>query len=450
VKLPFKTGQLLESVATLMTGTLIAQVISVGVTPILSRIYAPDDFGVLGLVNGAATVVVAVAAFRYDMAVVLPKREGEAANLVLLALGAVGVTTLLSVLAVALFQQAVAALMGSPQFGVWLWVAPAIVLVTGIYGVLTNWTTRAKKFRRLSISAVLASGSSASAKLSAGAAGLGVVGLVVGQLLGQLVAVLILGGQVWRDDRRVLRRTASWSAMRRLAREYVEFPMFHAPMSLAFTLSYNMPLYLVGAYFTDQEIGYWSLTVLVLSTPVYLVGNAVRQVLFQRMSALLNEGGAVSVLLAKTTIGLGLVTIPPAILGWSIAPWLFGFLLGEEWIPAGEFARFLIPWQASVLVSMPSSAAFPVLRLQRVTLVWQLVAIGLSALALVWGGQTQVALNAAKAYGITMMSSNLLLIATVWWFARRREGGSGGASPSSGPGWSGHAADDAEPDAGAP
>ncbi|MGE0791776.1 MAG: lipopolysaccharide biosynthesis protein [Sandaracinaceae bacterium] len=437
------TGRkLIQSVMTLMTGTLLAQVISVGVTPLLSRIYGPGDFGVIGLVNGAATVVVAFAALRYDMAVVLPKREADAANLVLLGLGSVGGATIASLLAVAFFSTPIARLMGSPQFGAWLWAAPAIVLVTGIYGVLTNWTTRQKKFRRLSISAVIASGSSAGAKISAGVAGLGVVGLVFGQLLGQLVAALALAAQVWRDDRRTFTRAASLRACRRLAGEYVEFPKFHAPMSLAFTLSYNMPLYVVGAYFGDRDVGYWSLTVLVLSTPVYLVGNAVRQVLFQRISSLLNEGQPVAPLLAKSTGALLAITLPLAILGWFLAPWGFGFLLGEEWVPAGEHARNLIAWQASLLVSMPSSAAFPALKLQRVTLAWQLTAIALGALALMWGGASGVALEASLAYGLTMTLMNGLLIGVVWLYARkgRRDA----------PTTSGHASHNPKPDPGSP
>lgn len=423
MKLGGATRKLVNHVLTLMTGTLVAQVISVGVTPLLSRIYAPRDFGVIGLVNGAATVVVAIAALRYDMAVVLPKRNGEAANLVLLALGVVAGATLASLVAVALFSGPIASALGSPEFGAWLWAAPAIVLVTGSYNVLTNWTTRHKKFRRLSISAVLASGSSASAKLSGGIAGLGVVGLVAGQVLGQLVAVVVLAAQVWRDDRRVLTRAASWAVCRRLAREYSEFPKFHAPMSLAFTVSYHMPLYIVGLYFSERQVGYWSLTVLVLSTPVHLIGSAVRQVLFQRISAQLNEGVSVAPLLKKATGALFAACALPATLGWFIAPWLFGALLGSQWVPAGEHARFLIPWQASVLVSMPASAAFPALRLQRVTLVWQLAAIGLGALALMWGGRTGVALNATKAFGVAMTAMNLVLIGVVWWFARSRTSG---------------------------
>lgn len=418
---PRSQGGLLASIVTLMTGTLLAQVISVGFTPFLTRIFDPSEFGVLGLVNAAATVVAAVAALRYDMAVVLPKRHGEAANLLWLAFACVGTTTALSFLAVALLGAPIAVWLGSPELRDWLWAAPVIVFVTASYNVLTNWTTRRKQFQRLSISSVVASGSSASAKLAAGLAGLGVLGLVGGQIAGQLVALLILAGLVWRDDRRLLTQTASRAIAFRVAAGLSEFPKYHAPMSLVFTLSYNMPLYLVGWLFGPDEVGYWSLTVLVLSTPVFLVGNAVRQVLFERTSSLLNARNMIARLLLKSTGLLLLVAAAPALLGWLLAPWGFGLLLGDEWVPAGYYARQLLLWQVSVLAMMPASAAFPALRLQRIILSWQLVAILVGAIALIGGGRTGDPLVATLAYSVAMTVMNMIFIALVLWHARRAD-----------------------------
>lgn len=418
---PRPQGGLLASIVTLMTGTLLAQVVSVGFTPFLTRIFDPSEFGVLGLVNAAATVVAAVAALRYDMAVVLPKRHGEAANLLWLAFACVGTTTALSFLVVALFGAPIAVWLGSPELRDWFWAAPVIVFVTASYNVLTNWTTRRKQFQRLSISSVVASGSSASAKLAAGLAGLGVLGLVGGQIAGQLVALLILAGLVWRDDRRLLTQTASQAIAFRVAAGLSEFPKYHAPMSLVFTLSYNMPLYLIGWLFGPDEVGYWSLTVLVLSTPVFLVGNAVRQVLFERTSSLLNARRMIARLLFKSTGLLLLVAAAPALLGWFLAPWGFELLLGDEWVPAGYYARQLLLWQISVLAMMPASAAFPALRLQRIILPWQLVAILTGAIALIGGGWTGDPLVATLAYSVTMTVMNIIFIALVLWHARRAD-----------------------------
>lgn len=49
VKKFFPKGEFTRNVLTLMTGTTIAQAIPVAISPILTRIYTPQDFGIFAL-----------------------------------------------------------------------------------------------------------------------------------------------------------------------------------------------------------------------------------------------------------------------------------------------------------------------------------------------------------------------------------------------------------------
>ncbi|MBZ0120820.1 MAG: lipopolysaccharide biosynthesis protein [Sandaracinaceae bacterium] len=410
--------------AVLMSGTLVAQILSFAATPLLSRVFSPEDFGVLGLVNSVANLFVGVAGLRYDVAVVVPKEEARAANLLALSLVAVAGTSMASLGSIALTRGHLAQAFGSPELSSWLWVAPAIVLATGWYNALSFWSIRHKSFRRLSISAVLASLSGLSGKLSGGLLGLGAPGLIGGQIVGQLVATLALGAQIARDDLHRARRVVRTSEMRKVAREHWDFPAFQAPTTILNSLAQNLPVYVLGALFTAQTVGQWAITMTLITLPVQVVAGSVRQVMLQRTSEAVQEGEGVHGLLLRSVLGLSAAGALPVLVIVVFAPWAFPRILGAQWAMAGELARYVSIWQLTVLSTAPVAAAFPILRLQRVVLVWQVAGIALSTGALLLASTSSAAAT-VMAFALTMALMNVALILIVLrgakGFSRQRD-----------------------------
>ena len=94
-------GSFVRGVATILSGTVLAQLITVLTTPLFTRLFTPRDFGVLGLINSVAAVIIQIAAMRYDMAIVLPKKDRQAVPVLLLSLG---ITAAISLATVAALQ----------------------------------------------------------------------------------------------------------------------------------------------------------------------------------------------------------------------------------------------------------------------------------------------------------------------------------------------------------
>lgn len=131
-----------------MTGTAIAQAIPILISPILSRLYSPDDFAVLALFVSISTIIGIVATGRYEMAVMLPKEKRDALNIIALSgLIAVGVS-LLTLLLVWLLHDQVVLFFKEPLIGPWLYMIPVVVLFTGLFRTLNYWSTRNKTFKR--------------------------------------------------------------------------------------------------------------------------------------------------------------------------------------------------------------------------------------------------------------------------------------------------------------
>ncbi len=65
----------------LVTGSIFAQGLGVLVVPIVTRLFAPEAFGVAALFASISGIISVVACLRYDLSIMLPKSNEESANL---------------------------------------------------------------------------------------------------------------------------------------------------------------------------------------------------------------------------------------------------------------------------------------------------------------------------------------------------------------------------------
>jgi O-antigen/teichoic acid export membrane protein len=65
----------------LFRGTLIAQAIPMILMPVLTRLYSPDEFGVLELFISVSTILGTIANMRYVLSIVLPDKKEDAWNI---------------------------------------------------------------------------------------------------------------------------------------------------------------------------------------------------------------------------------------------------------------------------------------------------------------------------------------------------------------------------------
>lgn len=423
-------GGFVAKVATVAGGTMVAQAIGFASTPVLSRLFAPDDFGVLGLVNAVAAIAVGVAALRFDMAVVIPKEDHVALRLLGLSLLTVVAISSLASLAVGFLRSEIATLMDSPGLADWLWFVPLIILISGFYNSFLFWNNRKKRYAYIAAAAIVAATASAGLKIGAGAAGMGSSGLVTAQVLGQTAGALAIGLPLIALVPRIfasLRR----EAIAPLVRAYSEFPKYHAPMTIVNSVAQSVPVYVLGAIHGTAVVGHWAMAHAVLSAPVFLVANALRTVLLQRASETLHEGKSLFPLLIRFTGTLTMISVPCGVVGFFTIRPLLVILLGSEWSAAGEYAQLMLPWQISLFIGSAGIAFFPALRMQRVTLAWQLLTTACAAASLLLGSAIGDASTAILSYSITMAVLGIGFVGVVAREARsprRRSGADDDAS----------------------
>lgn len=358
-------------VSVLAGGTAMAQAIGVLALPLITRLYTPADFSVLAVYSSILTVAVGVACLRLDIAIPLPERDEDAANLLAVALVCCTVVAGLTAVAVWGGAEQIVRAVGQPGLRPYLWMIPLGIWLAGAYSAVQFWATRKKRFPAIAKTRVTQTASSALAQLGLGLWGaLGPFGLLLGQLLSSGAGVFGLGRTAWREDRQALRQVA-WADMRRVLRAHDRFPKYSTFESFANNGAIQLPVIIIAAVALGPEAGYLFLAMKAMAIPLGLIGGAVSQVYLSRAPDELRAGQLAPFTL-KAIAGLARTGTGPLLFAGIAAPAVFPWIFGADWQRAGQMVAWMTPWFILQFVSSPVSMSLHVTNNQRTALLLQL------------------------------------------------------------------------------
>jgi O-antigen/teichoic acid export membrane protein len=134
------------------------------------------------------------------------------------------------------------------------------------------------------------------------------------------------------------------SQIREAAKDYSRFPKYTLPASLLSATTLNGLPIAVGIAFGGAVLGVWSLAFRVLSAPLVIIGASISSVYYRRAVELRSSRSESLRLFKKTTLRLGLSSLPVFIVAAVFAPAIFSFSFGPEWAEAGRYFQVMAPW----------------------------------------------------------------------------------------------------------
>lgn len=358
-----------RNVLTLMTGTGLAQAIPIAISPILTRLYSPDEFGLFALYMAIVSIAAVLVTGRYEQAILLPRQERDAAHIALLVLMLSGLISVCFLVMILLFSSQIALLLGNPKLAPWLYWMPVSIFLLGTYQGLNYWSNRKAQYKRLAISRTVQSGSASLAQL--GYSGVEMLSLVGGQVTGQVLATSVLTSLTWREDHRLIRVLRPLRCLA-LARKYIDFPRYLIVAHGFNTASGQMPVLLLNALFSATIAGFFTLTQRVMGAPMALLAGAMGDVFRQEASQTYIHQGNCIAIYRKTFKRLLMMSVLPFCIFFIVAPDVFAFIFGAQWRVAGEYAQILMPKFFFDFVVGPLSVMFMIAEKQRLDLLWQI------------------------------------------------------------------------------
>ncbi|WP_048158215.1 lipopolysaccharide biosynthesis protein [Methanosarcina sp. Kolksee] len=345
-------------VLTLTGGTTFAQIITILSVPVLTRLYQPENFGVWALYSSIVSVISVIICMRYEHSIMLPELDEDAVNLLGVSFLAIGVMTVLTMGVMWFFKEPIISISNSPQIGDYLWLVPPFVLVNGIFFALNGWNSRTRLFRRLSFSRISSSISTTATQIIIGLIEKkSPTGLITGSLTGQSVATFILAGQIWRDDRNLIRKSLDWKKMCEVLKKYRKFPLVDSFSALMNSISWQLPAFLLAAFFSPSIVGFYSLGFRLLQMPMSLIGNSISQVFFQRASRA-SSRGTLPGLVENVFKVLVIIGMFPILVLTIVGGDVFTVIFGKAWAEAGVYTQILGFWAFVWFISSPLTGIY--------------------------------------------------------------------------------------------
>lgn len=357
-----KKEEFIYNVFTLFTGHTLAQTITILLTPIITRLYTPEDLGGLALFTSILTFFSINASLRYDQAIILPKKEKDSINILILSIIIILCTTFFVSFVIFFWRINIAKALNNPNISYWLWFIPFGLILRGLFIILNLWALREKKFSKIAISHILQNFTKTSFQIIiVPIIGAYMGGLIFGQLIGILISVLFLSIIIINKDFFSLLKNISKINIKRMAFRYHKFPLYSVPAEGLYNLSNQLPIWLLGYFFSPAIVGFYNLGNKVIRLPISLIGQSIRQVYFKKAAEFHAENKKLNKIFLKSSLGLFCIGIIPFGILFFFGDQIFSVIFGQNWKIAGDYVQILAPFLFLQFINAPAKRTYDVL-----------------------------------------------------------------------------------------
>lgn len=357
--------------ATMAGGAALAQALPVIVSPLLTRLYSPADFGVYAIFFACASVAAVIYGGRYEMAIPVPRSGESAYRIFLLSCLAATALAVISLALVALFLLLQAWNGGtSVRADMWLLAIPIGALGMATLRSAGYWLGRNKQYMLFSKLRVTQGVLIATLSITLGyvldeqAGGLVIAAMVAYVLIG----LISLGCAI-----RVNPSKFYVPAIVALARKYRRYPIYSLPTALVDAFTLQLPTLCFARVYEASVLGQYGLAFRVLAAPISVISASVAQVFMQQVAAAINhhpEQVLQQVRRVFTKLFLvGTVIFTPIMVFGAYA---FEIVFGASWRDAGYYSQIMALSMWIKFIVSPLSGIFVVAQRHGTIAKWQI------------------------------------------------------------------------------
>lgn len=382
-------SSLKSDVIRLVSGTALAQLLLILATPLITRLFPPEAFGIAAMFSSVTAILGVVTCMRYEMAISIPKTDSEAANLVGLCIIIAVSFSFITALIAIFFGTPLLTAIGLEELVPYRWSLPMMVFASGIYASLNYWSTRQSKFTLLSTMRVVSAFVNVCASLIFGALGwFALGGLILASLLGQIAFTAGLSISTLRSNSQIFKENINLLKMKQCAVRYKNMPLASSWSALINMGSWQIPTLLLAFYFDPKIAGFYALSFKLIQMPMSLVGGAIGQA-FTRRAAEARDNNTIDELvlgLFSKLLGYGLVPLAAlAFVGRDV----YEISFGANWAEAGIYSQILSIWAIFWFISSPLSIVILIYEKYKQEFFLSISSLAFRILAIFIGGYMQ-------------------------------------------------------------
>lgn len=355
------SNKLIANTAKLSISNIIMYALPIVVTPILSRIYSPSDFGEWGIFSSYVAIITIILFCGFENLII--KADSKELKSILSLCIFIGICTI-SIAGIIIrvgTSYDIFFLQNIPNKKLLI----LYLIAYFIYTIAYNISNRYEQYNTLSLANLIQGGSQAILRIIFG---LIVLTYINGLILGTTLSLLITGIYIFYTLNLNFRGTkTSLKDMCHIVKKYYKFPLYDAPSSLLSFAAFNLPLIILSYFFDKSSIGCYSIIIQLLLMPMTLIGSSMGRVYYQELSQVetYQEISSKTTMILKITAIISIIPLIAISLGGDKIIILF---LGKQWSTVSTIALCLSLWAFPTILTQPLLPIFRALNKQEVLL----------------------------------------------------------------------------------
>lgn len=403
-----------KGILTISSGAISAQAISFLFSPIITRIYPPEQYGVMS-VFASVIAIISFSSLKYEMAIPIVRDDKKAINLFSLCIYISLLFTIVLFLLLVFFGNNILSLLNAETLINYKYLIPIGVLFFGLRELMWQWLFRYKNYTRITSTKVSQNIVGNIVKIGAGLLGFGVPGLLIGQVFKESFSVIPLSINMFKKEKKLIKEI-NMTDTRRVAKRYKNYPMYQTPTSFLAILKNQLPVFSLGFY-GPSVIGLYGLANTVVKIPMTLLGHSVRNVFYAEAASIGKENpNRLKELSNKLFKKMSIIGLFPLFALILLGPFLFTLVFGAEWAESGVYSRFLAVSVYGDFIFSPVSRVFEVLERQKEKMFIDIIGLIIVLLSFVLAR----AINDNPTLAIMMYSLSMFCYyIVIYYFSRR-------------------------------
>lgn len=409
------TRSVFKNVGILASGSIISKIIGFASYPVITRLYTPDDFGILAVFTSALFIIYPFGTLRYSITIPLPKSNGLAMNIFALGLVLLLVITIFLSALFLLVGNKIFSIFNATEISTYWWLLVLGIAGASLFDLLTHWATRIKSFTTVAKAHIWQTLAAVFFQIALGLIGIKPGGLLSSEVARKGIGVFTLSKKFQQELKQHLAQISSKRILF-VFKYYRYLPIYHLPSQLLSILTLKIPLLFYAFNYGTETAGQLGLALMVVGVPMGLLGRTTANAYYAEIA---NIGSAhkqkifdITKSLAKRLLLIGSF---PTLLLLLFSPFMFQFLFGSAWLQAGQFTSIMAFYLFFEFMVTPFIKIFNVFNAQRKYLEISIVRIVLIVVVFisvfVWGIDAYLAL---ALYTFAMIIHHLYTIGKIY------------------------------------
>ena len=362
-----------KNVVTLLSGSVIGQIIVFLFIPILARLYDKDLFGLYYIFVASFNILKRVSTLRFELAIIISKNDRRAINSLVISIIILILTSLFFLLLAFLMKCLNFDSEWFVKLNKFTLLLIAILFFNGMTEIINAWNNRKKEYKLISITKLVYSSTVTTSQAGLSFTILKKIGLIIGAVLARFLAMLTIILASLKDIKQNL-KFVNIRLMKAIFIRFFKIPIFNTLINVVNNLSNELPIYLFSFFFSPAISGLYGMANKLFATPTDLLGNSISQVFYQQASDNHSNKQKLLPLINRTHKNILKLALLLTVGYTAISPFIH-YLLGSKWIGIEMYLFMIIPIVISNMFLQPVSPSYTILEKQNIIFIWQIISL---------------------------------------------------------------------------